>query len=258
MGDSALGDAGLGDAGLDGPAGDGPISAFLRVLADGADGATVGAALADGLLRAYAPSRLSAYFVVDGGAWLEERVRFGVPSADGEYARVQATTPMPLTEVFRTGESGAWTSEEAAEAFPVVAGWVQAHPETRGEEHFGVPIRGQGRVLGAMLVSLPEGSERSWRLRLLLESAASGLALWSLAAPASAARARRGRSRGSSVSPRQRAIVDGVRRGLSNAGIAAELGVSVGTVKADLAQLFRTFAVSERTELVRLVPKPRR
>jgi DNA-binding CsgD family transcriptional regulator len=251
-----MGGTALGDAGLDGPAGDGPLSAFLRVLADGADGATAGAALADGLLREYAPTRLSAYFAVDGGRWLEQRVSFGT-SDDGEYTRVQASTPMPLTEVFRTGESGAWTTEDAAEAFPVVAGWVRAHPEADGEEHIGVPIRGQGRVLGAMLVSLPEGSERSWRLRLLLEAAASGLALWSLASSAAAAAPRPRRPGGTAVTARQRAIVDGVRKGRSNAEIAADLGVSVGTVKADLGRLYRTYAVSDRDALVALVRRPR-
>jgi DNA-binding CsgD family transcriptional regulator len=146
----------------------------------------------------------------------------------------------------------------AAEQFPAVAGWVRMHPEALAEEVLGVPVRGRGRVLGAMLVALPEQAPRSWRLKGLMEAASAGLALWWLSAGVSGRPTpRTQRARGSTVTARQRDVVDGIRRGRSNAEIAEKLGVSVGTVKADLAQLYRNFGVSDRNELPRLVPKRR-
>jgi DNA-binding CsgD family transcriptional regulator len=248
--------AALGDAGLDGPAGDGPLSAFLRVLADSSDGAVIGAALAEGLLREFAPTRVSVYFATDG--MLEERVHYGRSADSGEHALVPVEAAMPLTEVYRTGESGAWMVQRAAAQFPAVAGWVRMHPEARDEEVLGVPVRGRGRVVGAMLVELPAHAPRSWRLKGLMEAASAGLALWWLSAsPATRTTPRTQRAKGATVTARQRDVVDGIRRGRSNAEIAEKLGVSVGTVKADLAQLYRNFGVSDRDELPRLVPKRR-
>jgi DNA-binding NarL/FixJ family response regulator len=51
------------------------------------------------------------------------------------------------------------------------------------------------------------------------------------------------------MSPRQRDVLAGVRRGLSNKEIARELDIAEGTVKIHLAALFSNFGVRNRTEL---------
>lgn len=51
------------------------------------------------------------------------------------------------------------------------------------------------------------------------------------------------------LSPRQREVAQAVARGLSNAEIAAELGLTEGTVKAYLKDIFRSVGVSSRTQL---------
>jgi two-component system nitrate/nitrite response regulator NarP len=51
------------------------------------------------------------------------------------------------------------------------------------------------------------------------------------------------------LAPRERQLVDFVRRGLRNREIAAELGVTEGTVKAYLHAVFEKLGVSSRTEL---------
>jgi DNA-binding NarL/FixJ family response regulator len=51
------------------------------------------------------------------------------------------------------------------------------------------------------------------------------------------------------LSPRQRDVAYAVARGLSNAQIAAELGLTEGTVKAYLKEIFRNLGISNRTQL---------
>lgn len=51
------------------------------------------------------------------------------------------------------------------------------------------------------------------------------------------------------ISPRQRDVLDCVRRGLSNKEIARELDIAEGTVKIHLAALFSHYGARNRTEL---------
>lgn len=250
-------DLGLGPAALDGAAGEGPLLAFLRVLSDGADPATIGAALAHGLLHEFTPTQVSAYFLDPTRLWLDELVTYGLPSDGVDYSRVAMELRMPLTEVVRTGEAGAWITSAAVQEYPLLTGWVAARPERADDEVFVVPVRGAGRVVGALLVALPQHTERSWRLRLLLDSAAIALGLWSRGVLAQASESSRPRRASAALTERQSAIVDGIRVGRSNREIAADLQVSVGTVKADLAQLYRVFGVSDRDALAALVETAR-
>jgi DNA-binding NarL/FixJ family response regulator len=52
-----------------------------------------------------------------------------------------------------------------------------------------------------------------------------------------------------SISPRQRDVLECVRRGLSNKEIARELDIAEGTVKIHLAALFSHYGARNRTEL---------
>lgn len=51
------------------------------------------------------------------------------------------------------------------------------------------------------------------------------------------------------LAPRERALINYVRKGLRNREIAEELGVTVGTVKVYLHAVFEKLGVSSRTEL---------
>ncbi len=51
------------------------------------------------------------------------------------------------------------------------------------------------------------------------------------------------------LSPRQRDVAQAVARGLTNAQIATELGLTEGTVKAYLKDVFRVLGASNRTQL---------
>jgi DNA-binding CsgD family transcriptional regulator len=226
------------------------LLALLRVLADSADAAIVGTALAEGLLRECAPTRVSGYFPDAAHEWLHERVTYGASAVEPNYERVSLMLDAPVTEVFRTGEARSWTIGEAVSRFPAVAGWVVHRPEQATDEVFVVPIRAAGRVAGVLLVLLPGATERTWRLRTLMDAAATALGVWYRGPAAPRSDEGRGRRPGAlDVTPRQRRIVELVGEGRTNGQIAAELRVSVGTVKADLSRLYRMLAVAQRDAL---------
>jgi two-component system nitrate/nitrite response regulator NarP len=60
---------------------------------------------------------------------------------------------------------------------------------------------------------------------------------------------RRSAGRGVPLAPRERQLIGFVRKGLRNREIAAELGVTEGTVKTYLHAIFEKLGVSNRTEL---------
>ncbi|MEP1123168.1 MAG: response regulator transcription factor [Ilumatobacter sp.] len=59
---------------------------------------------------------------------------------------------------------------------------------------------------------------------------------------------RRARSEASSLTDRERQVLDLVRQGLANKQIARQLGISERTVKAHLTSVFSTLGVSDRTQ----------
>lgn len=81
------------------------------------------------------------------------------------------------------------------------------------------------------------------------ESGASGGASGSASASAASNHARTGGSPSAALSGRLDAVANGVARGLSNAQVAYELGLTEGTVKAYLKEIFKTLGVSNRTQL---------
>ena len=59
-----------------------------------------------------------------------------------------------------------------------------------------------------------------------------------------------GRSRLSSLTPRERAVAELVVQGMRNREVAAALGIAEGTVKLHLYKVYEKLGVSSRTELV--------
>jgi DNA-binding NarL/FixJ family response regulator len=59
------------------------------------------------------------------------------------------------------------------------------------------------------------------------------------------------------LSPRERDVVDAIGRGASNADIAGELHISVGTVKSHTSQLLAKLGVSNRVQVALLVTEAR-
>jgi DNA-binding CsgD family transcriptional regulator len=229
-----------------------PLLAFLRVLSDAPPPDRIGVALVEGMLRELQPGPVSVYLLDRSGAYLEERVRYGA-APEPTHLRAPLDAALPLTEVFRTGRAMSWTIAEAARAYPAVAGWAKAQPSPEDRVLI-VPIRAGGRPVGGLIVALPAPVELGLRARVLVDAACVALGVWALSEigrPAAPGRPRPGR--GTAPTERQTRIIEAVAAGASNADIARKLSVSVGTVKADLAQLYRQYGVSDRNALAELV-----
>jgi DNA-binding CsgD family transcriptional regulator len=230
----------------------GPIVAFLRSLAEAPDGSTMGAALAEGLLATWAPDHVAVYVIDGAGDALLAVSHFGLDADQvRHYARVPLDVPVPITTVFRTGEEGRWRMDQAARDYPVVRGWTDQHPARATAEVHGLPIRRSGRIVGVLVVSFPVAVERTWRLRLLLDAAVSSIGVWvgSEVRPGPGLASRKAGGHGAPLTDRQLRVLALVREGRTNAAIATVEGVSLGTVKADLAHMFRVFGVRHRSEL---------
>ncbi|MFN8156363.1 MAG: helix-turn-helix transcriptional regulator [Candidatus Nanopelagicales bacterium] len=239
------------DAARDGQVGvDGSVLAFLRVLAADPDGGTVATALARGILAEWNPEQVSVYVLDRSGEHLVEVASFGTITADRtDYSRVPLTVPTPFTQVLRTGEEGVWSLTDGAAAFPSVAGWVAIQPSAETGECLVLPLWSAGRTVGVLSVLFSTPVEKSWRLRSALDSATAALAVWSLGSARTTADSRT-TGRGVAPTERQRKVLDQLAAGRTNAQIAEDLKVSVGTVKTDLAHLFRLYGVRDRQSLV--------
>lgn len=110
--------------------------------------------------------------------------------------------------------------------------------------------KGQTNIRG-----LIDKSRSTYELRRLVDLAMLGIPIWpevrdtgshgnALSAPNPT-----GRAQPTALSVRLEEVANCVARGLSNAQVARELGLTEGTVKAYLKDIFKTLGVSNRTQL---------
>lgn len=109
-----------------------------------------------------------------------------------------------------------------------------------------MPLRTRGLVIGALSIATEHTMPWSTRDLAYLEGLASAVALWSLRD--SSARPDGG-EREARLTPRQQQVLRLIRRGMANSAIAASLGVSASTVKAEVGELLRAFDVRSREAL---------
>lgn len=97
---------------------------------------------------------------------------------------------------------------------------------------------------------------RAFELFGALDGVAAALSVWAAGVISSrAGDAPRPRRDPLHLTPRQADVLAAVRSGRTNGDIAAGLGVSVSTVKNELAALFRLLGASDRDELVELAAR---
>lgn len=172
------------------------------------------------------------------------------PGVLGPLSLVPIDAPLPLTEAARRTRPAIARLADVVEQSPM-AHFLLAGRAPDGRHIGCVPALGRGVVTGTVTVELGPGHDASWDAVDRLDLVADALAVWlSL---------RRGSDHGSiavaarpllHLTDRQRAILDLVAKGRTNAQIARELDYSTATVKADLAAMYRLFGVRIRSDLV--------
>lgn len=223
---------------------DARLSALLRVLANSPQPEVVARALALGTLQAHCVQRITVHSLVDRA--LELRSAHGLPAArERMAARIPLDADTPEVRVLRGSAVLAIDDLSSVDDIALVA---HHDPDLSGAL-LCLPILHEGRAIGVLSVRWERQPIESRELHELLDGVTAALALWLLTdartapAPAKAAQLR--------VTHRQQRVLDGLKRGLTNAAIAAELGFAIGTIKADITALNALFGATGREDLVR-------
>jgi DNA-binding CsgD family transcriptional regulator len=228
--------------------------AFLRLLGDNPDPQTVTEALARGPLAAFRPAVSVLAFVLP-----EREALFvvGLVGCEGEALRRLTTIPLaadiPATRCYRTNQVISVPSAQLVEDFPLVAPYVMAAPPATDGEAIVFPIRSRGGVIAVLGLDFPQRVTQPWLLRAAVASLSGPLALWTAlqlqASDGDGAGSERRGGRSLSITERQHRIIELVRQGCTNRQIAEEIGFSVPTVKAELANLCTLLGAGNRSEL---------
>lgn len=172
----------------------------------------------------------------------------------------EQTVELALVDVMMPGMQGAASVQVIAQAFPQVAFVVvTALPVAQ----VAPALRGQANIRGLL-----DKSHSASELRRVIDLALAGQPVWPVDSSTSdfsalttnliatsvdsmpAGDSNRLKSQSlQTLSQRQQEVALAVSRGLSNAQIAAELGLTEGTVKAYLKDIFKQVGVSSRTQL---------
>jgi DNA-binding NarL/FixJ family response regulator len=197
----------------------------------------------------------------------------GLRQALAKAQACQQPVDLALVDLMMPGMQGAQTAVELAQAYPQVAFLIVTGLPHGSWIH---RLREQSNIRGVL-----GKNHGAADLRRAIDLALAGVQVWEDASTHPAAlpitfndinsgafdadfiRANGGFEAESAtpdaltaLSPRQRDVSVAVARGLSNAQIAAELGLTQGTVKAYLKDIFKALGVSNRTQLALRLRQP--
>lgn len=219
------------------------LRALLVVLANTASADAVARCLARAVFQDLAPVS-TALHVVQGNA-LDLAGAFGVsPARRRLLTTLPSDAPVPERFALAAGEATAYSLSELR-ATP-----IHRHLECGSTgTTFCVPIRLEGRSIGLLTIQSAEDPSFDAALQRRLDGVSAALALWI----GCTRRISEESQERPLLSQRQLRVLDGIRRGLTNAAIASELGFAVGTIKADITAMSALFGASGRTDLLHRV-----
>jgi DNA-binding CsgD family transcriptional regulator len=152
--------------------------------------------------------------------------------------------------VYRTGTEYSATVRQIGLDYPLSGGWTELHEEPDTSEITILPVFYKGLVSGIVVLGSQTPLGQSWEVRNVLDTMRACVTCWLamndpisvLPVPFPVQTLR--------VTQRQRDILRLVESGYPNQQIALRLGFSEGTIRSDLLQLTRLFAVRGRQNLV--------
>lgn len=230
------------------------LAAFVSWLAEGPDDARIVESLVTGPLVPFSP--LGVSLAVTQGEALVVTGCTGYPRGHVEPGDVvPLRSDRPVSAAIREGIARFDAFPEVLTRFPDLAerSWTWPDGQPAGAIAT-LPFRARGRVVGALSITTEHSVPWSTRDLAYLEGIAAAIAL--LVVRRQDAHPRRPRD--VPLSTRRRHVLTLVQGGMSNQAIAARLGLSPSTVKAEVAALLRTFDVPDRTALRRAATVPGR
>lgn len=178
-----------------------------------------------------------------------------VGAADGAVLAVRGERWQVLASTGRAlppGASlpGAWPGAPgdvlAARASRAIDWWLGAPAPMRGVE---AAVTAAGETVGVLSVALPGDVATEVDDLRALAALAAMLAVHVAAAPAAPRRGRRGTDpRLAQLTRRERQVLALLPRGLTNAGLARELGIAPGTAKVHVERILHKLALADRTQ----------
>ncbi len=228
-----------------------PLPSFLSVLRDLPDGDTVAYAMVRGVLGSLDASLAIIYAARADGVTADLVGSFGVgPKATRIYSVVTADMHLPGAETFRTGVEKFLPAEKIVQEYPLAAPFFETLP-ARGDIGF-VPLIHRGAPIGFLVLGFAGAVQRSWEARAMLDAVADATALWVIAESHrnGEVRALEGTNPPLEFTRRQRTILVHMREGMSTRDIAALLGYSLATIKADITALGKLLGARGRADIL--------
>lgn len=220
-----------------------PLRAFLGVLVNCSSGDTVARAVAEAALADLGVHAVGLHAI--SGSALDLVGSFGVPPARRRLLEhIPADAPAPEQRTIADGEAAAYAHSELG----VVPLHRHLDTTTPGLTIL-APLRLEGRITGLLTLQTHRSGGFDAVTQRRIDGIGAALALWvAVQRPAPPPTSER-----PLLNARQRRVIDGIRRGLTNAAIAAELGFAVGTIKADITAMSAMFGASGRLDLLQRV-----
>ena len=235
------------------------LGQFLQYLANAHD-------LGDAPVRALVVGGLSPLDAVAGNLYISDgQGSIVLAGSDGfsadeieGYATIALNLPFPLTAAFNTRVPVFVSADSIVRNYPLMATTeVESVSEAEAlglgpAQMVAVPLLWQGVPIGVVgIVSHKQGTWDPVDMSYL-NAVCCALTVWVAGKPEahSALHGHRPARSGRQLSERQRQILDLIAAGKSNASIAASLGYSVSTVKADVAGLLVTLGATDRQRAV--------
>lgn len=241
----------------------GTSPAFVGLISSNPDGHTLMTALCDGPMAVYRAVSAALHVVDTDRRNLLLAGHHGFAPRIGKYQTVPLEWDFPVTRVFHTGEAVFVGGGDIDTEYPLLnpgrallsAGAAEA--AALGATLVVLPVLYAGALTAVCSVVVQHDGPWVWPDMTHLQGTCAAIGLWQriteLSERAVGVRepAPRNRIRPGGLTDRQRAIVELIRDGKSNASIAKALGFSVGTIKAEVQALLSLLSASDRWEIVR-------
>lgn len=171
------------------------------------------------------------------------------------YLSIPLDVDLPLNHAFHSGEAILVSGSKEDSVYPLSRAFFEARPSQRDLDFMHLPLAYLGIGLGAIYIGCQANQPWDWTQRAHLSGIASAVSLWArittgLPHRATTTRARTGRRGSIALTPRQRQVLDGIHRGMSNKEIARELGYSTSTVKSEVQEILACLGANDRRDAI--------
>lgn len=233
---------------------------FVSVISNNPDGNTLMRALCDGPMARYGAIGAGLHVVDDQRRTLRLWGYHGFTERITHFERIPVEWDFPVTRVLNSGEAEFAAGADLDRDFPLLSparsllSEVVDDAALIGVTLVALPIFYAGVLTAVCSVVARHDRAWSWPDLTHLNGTCAAISLWQRIAELDRRESTFGsagsRRRAVAVTDRQRAIIELVREGKSNASIAKALGFSIGTIKAEIQALLTMLSATNRSEMV--------